>query len=152
MDRVGVGPRAIAVIIDSLMFVVLACCLLFIWAVAASDGDFEATGGAAWLIDFVILVIYVGYFTILEGTSGATLGKRLLNLKVVKIDGTPVEMREALIRNVLRIIDGFFWYLVGAIIIWTSPNKQRLGDMVAKTIVVRSTPAQADVVTPTERF
>ncbi|HSN19544.1 MAG TPA: hypothetical protein VLS49_02630, partial [Usitatibacter sp.] len=39
-------------------------------------------------------------------------------------------------RNVLRIVDGFLFYLVGAIAIWASKHRQRLGDMAAKTIVV----------------
>jgi len=73
----------------------------------------------------------------LEATQGATLGKRILGLRVVKIDGSPIGWSESIIRNLLRIIDGLFAYLVGAILIWTSPQRQRLGDRVAKTVVVR---------------
>ena len=156
MDRVGVGPRALALIIDSLIFGLGACCVLVIIALG-SGGDFETTGGPAWVINGIFTLIFLAYFVVLEATSGATLGKRVLKLKVVNVDGSPIEMREALIRNVLRIVDGFFFYLVGAVLIWTDPNKQRLGDRVAKTIVVRSAPAQVDpsapiVTTPTERF
>lgn len=156
MDRVGVGPRALALIIDSLIFILGACCILFIFALG-SGGEFETTGGPAWIINGIFTLIYLGYFVILESRSGATLGKRVLKLKVVQVNGSPIEMREAVIRNLLRIVDGFFFYLVGAVFIWTSPNKQRLGDRVANTIVVRSVPAQYDTATadtpaPTERF
>jgi uncharacterized RDD family membrane protein YckC len=71
---------------------------------------------------------------------GATLGKMLLRLRVVKTDGTPISRSESIIRNLLRIIDGLFYYLVGAILIWNSPLRQRLGDRAAKTVVVRRQP------------
>lgn len=156
MDRVGVGPRALALIIDSLIFVLGACCVSLITTLG-SGGEFETTGGPAWIINGIFTLVFLGYFIVLEGTSGVTLGKRVLKLKVVKIDGSPIEMREAVIRNVLRIVDGFFFYLVGAVLIWTGPNKQRLGDRLANTIVVRNAPAPYDtntppVSTPTERF
>ncbi len=148
MEPVGVGPRAIAVIIDSLIFALGACCILFVFAIG-SGGDFEATDGPAVGVNFLFTLLYLAYFILMEGTSGATLGKRLLKLKVVKVDGSPITMREAVIRNVFRLIDGLFSYLVAAILVWTSPTKQRLGDRVANTIVVRDVPAAAS---PTERF
>jgi uncharacterized RDD family membrane protein YckC len=78
-----------------------------------------------------------GYFIVLEATQGATLGKMALGLRVVKTNGAPITWADSLIRNLLRIIDGLFGYLVGAILIWSSPLKQRLGDRVAHTVVVR---------------
>ncbi|MBA2451790.1 MAG: RDD family protein [Chloroflexia bacterium] len=156
MDRVGVGPRALALIIDSLIFVLGACCVLLLISLG-SGGEFETTGGPAWGINALFTLLYLAYFIVLEGTSGTTLGKRVLKLKVVKVDGSPIDMRESVIRNVLRFVDGLFSYLVGAILIWTNPNKQRLGDRVANTIVVRNVPAEFDITTPgatapTERF
>jgi len=55
---------------------------------------------------------------------------------------------------VLRVVDGIMFYLVGAIIIWTSMDKQRLGDRVAKTIVVSTAPGgpPANQTTPEQRF
>lgn len=41
-------------------------------------------------------------------------------------------------RNVLRLLDGLFFYLIAAILVWTSRNRQRLGDRVAGTAVVRA--------------
>jgi uncharacterized RDD family membrane protein YckC len=60
-------------------------------------------------------------------------------LKVVKLEGAgPIDMQAAIVRNVLRLVDGFLFYLIGAIAVWASEKKQRLGDRVAGTIVVRS--------------
>lgn len=61
----------------------------------------------------------------------------MLGLRVVKTDGSPLGWSQAVIRNLLRVIDGLFSYLVGAILIWDSPLRQRLGDRAAKTVVVR---------------
>jgi uncharacterized RDD family membrane protein YckC len=149
MERIGVGPRAIAVIIDSLIFVVFACCF-FLALALVSGGEFEQTGGPAILLQLALGVIYYAYFIILEGTSGSTFGKRIMKLRVVKVDGSQISMGDAAIRNVLRVIDGILFYLIGAIIIWTSMDKQRLGDRVAKTIVVSTAPAGPQANQPTE--
>jgi uncharacterized RDD family membrane protein YckC len=153
MDRAGVGPRAIAVIIDSLVFGVAACCFFLVIALAAG-GEFEQTGGPALLIQFGFGLLYYGYFIVLEGTSGTTLGKRVLKLKVVRVDGSPITMQDSVVRNLLRIIDGLFFYLVAALLVWTSPEKQRLGDRLAKTIVVGAGPGVQETytTTPEQRF
>ncbi|MDD1721756.1 MAG: RDD family protein, partial [Euryarchaeota archaeon] len=66
-----------------------------------------------------------------------TLGKWFVKIKVVKENGAPINYTEAAIRTVLRIIDGLIDYLIGAILIWTSDKRQRLGDRLAHTVVVQ---------------
>ena len=68
-----------------------------------------------------------------------------MKIKVVnEADSSPITYGAAFIRTILFIIDGLFVYLVGAILIWTSDKKQRLGDRVAHTVVLTSvTGAQA---------
>ncbi|HET8910639.1 MAG TPA: RDD family protein, partial [Ktedonobacteraceae bacterium] len=74
-----------------------------------------------------------------EATRGASVGKMVMGLRVVRQDGGPISWTESLIRNLLRIIDVLpFAYIVGAIIVSTNPLKQRLGDKVAHTVVIRS--------------
>lgn len=131
MEPVGVGRRAVAVLIDSI--------LLFIagYAVAALSGQTTSTGfeirGAPF---FLWVAISLAYFIVQEALQGTTLGKRVMGLKVVKQDGAPMDWAASIARNVLRLVDGFLFYLVGAIAIWSSKQRQRLGDMAAKTIVV----------------
>jgi uncharacterized RDD family membrane protein YckC len=125
MQYVGVGPRFLAVLIDSIIIGVVGAILGVIFR--NSPG---LSGGVTGLLA-------LAYFIVLEATQGATLGKMALGLRVTRTDGAPISWTESIIRNLLRIIDGLFVYLVGAILIWTSPLKQRLGDRVAKTVVVR---------------
>lgn len=87
----------------------------------------------------------------METMYGGTVGKLALGLKVVKEDGSPLDWQASIVRTLLRIIDGLFFYLIGAILVWTSPTNQRLGDKVAKTLVVRKGQS-VGVASPTARF
>jgi uncharacterized RDD family membrane protein YckC len=131
MQAVGVGRRAVAIIIDIIILGIIG------WVIGMATGmstpeAFNLVGGPAFLLFFIGLAYYV----VMEVTSGGTLGKLALGLRVVKEDGSKLDWGASLIRNILRIVDGFFFYLVGAIVVWTSKKKQRLGDMVAHTLVV----------------
>jgi uncharacterized RDD family membrane protein YckC len=88
---------------------------------------------------FVIwVVLTLGYFIIFETWFGGTIGKIVLGLRVRQDDGTPIELEAALLRNLLRIIDCFPYfipYFLGALFIWAGSDRQRLGDRVAGTIV-----------------
>lgn len=92
------------------------------------------------LANIVGVIIGFGYFTLLEGPlgNGQTLGKRLLKLRVVKEeDHTIIRYRGSFVRNILRLIDGIFFYLVGILSISNSDLNQRLGDTAAHTIVIK---------------
>lgn len=74
--------------------------------------------------------------------DGQTPGKRLLKLRVIREDGRPITLWEAIARNLLRIFDaapGFFLpvYSVGLIVIFLNNRDQRVGDLFAGTVVVR---------------
>lgn len=91
-----------------------------------------------WSWGLFYFIFYIGYYTYLEGSRGQTIGKMITKIKVVREDGKPIDMNQAFTRNILRIVDCFIGYLIGAILIWRSGKKQRLGDRVAKTIVVKA--------------
>jgi len=133
MEAVGVGRRAVAVIIDGILLMVVGYALAMVMGGTSSTG-FNLAGAPALLF----FLIAFAYFTVMEKTQGATLGKKLMGLKVVRENGEPMDWGASVIRNILRLIDGFFFYLVGAIVVWVSKKRQRLGDMAAKTLVVRA--------------
>jgi uncharacterized RDD family membrane protein YckC len=133
MQGVGVGRRAVAVIIDGILLFIVFYAVAFATGSTSMEG-YRMTGAPA-LISFAIAF---GYFIVMEATKGATLGKMAMGLKVVKQDGSAMDWQASIIRNLLRIIDGFFFYLIGAIVVWVSKSKQRLGDMAAHTLVVSS--------------
>jgi uncharacterized RDD family membrane protein YckC len=61
----------------------------------------------------------------------------MVGIRVLDEDGDDIGFSAAVTRNLLRLIDGLFLYLVGAIFAWSSPLGQRLGDRAASTVVVR---------------
>lgn len=85
-------------------------------------------------------IIIFGYFVYFEGRSGQTLGKRGLGIAVVKENDAPMTYGAAAIRNILRIVDGQFLYLIGIAVIALSEDNQRIGDMLADTVVVKTGP------------
>ena len=150
MQGVGIWPRALAGLIDLVALVLVTSCVLLFLGYGTNEGDTDLASVTEdippWL-NLLGIVVGIVYFTILEATSGTTLGKRLLKLKVVRMDGSPLRARDALARNLFRILDGLFFYAVGAVAILTSSQNQRLGDRVAGTLVVRTTqpePQQRD--------
>lgn len=86
------------------------------------------------LVSFVLVVI--AYHTLFEGLLGWTPGKLLAGIKVVQ-DGTttPPGLSRALVRSVLRLVDGHLFYLVGWAVAMGSEKGQRFGDMLGGTQV-----------------
>lgn len=127
----GIGRRFVAQIIDVVVLFVIA------YVIALGTGDttgtgFNIQGGPA----FLWFAIGAGYFILLEGKYGQTVGKRLTGIIVTTVDGGDIDIQASLIRNVLRVVDGFLFYAVGAILILLSDREQRLGDRVANTVVL----------------
>lgn len=85
------------------------------------------------------LSVSTTYFLIFETLfRGRTPGKRLTHLRVVSDGGSVVGWRQSLLRNLLRMVDSLpAGYLVGVVAMLISPRVQRLGDVVAGTIVIR---------------
>ena len=85
---------------------------------------------------FLGFFVGAAYFTYFFGTTGQTLGKRALNLKVVSTDGSPMTYEKGFLRYIGYIISsipvglGYLW------IIWDK-NRQGFHDKLAKTYVIR---------------
>ena len=98
-----------------------------------ANAGIDVGGKAAWLF----LALGLGYYVFCEAATGATLGKRMVGIQVIGEDGEQLTFGASLVRNLLRLVDCLFFYLVGGIFALTSPNGQRLGDRAAHTLVVR---------------
>lgn len=81
------------------------------------------------------LVYFVAFWTY---NGGQTVGNRLLGLRVVKIDGTPVTLGTALVRWIGLVIS-FVVVLLGVIWVGFDPKKQGWHDKMAGTVVVHTT-------------
>ena len=141
----GVAIRFVAQLIDVIILGIIFWILGFTGAgtvtINASTAQVSISPffGALILIDVIIAFLY---FTLLEGRNGQTVGKMIVKIKVAKkADYSPITYGEAAVRTILRVIDLIPFiapYLLGAVLIWASENKQRLGDRVANTVVIQS--------------
>lgn len=81
--------------------------------------------------------------------DGATPGKKLMGLRVVNDDGTPVSRWAAMTRNLLRAVDFLpFFYGIGFVAMLLSRDFRRLGDVVAGTVVIYGEQPRATVAIP----
>lgn len=79
------------------------------------------------------------YHVLLEGSRGQTVGKRVVGVAVIREDGSDCGYRAAAIRTALRAADALpVAYLVGVLCLCLTGRRQRLGDIAANTVVVRT--------------
>jgi uncharacterized RDD family membrane protein YckC len=103
-----------------------------------TESGFSLNGAPALAAMAATLVAAFVYLWLSEAIFGATIGKALVGIRVCRKDGGSCGFTPALIRNLLRIVDGIGVYLVGFIAALVSKSRQRLGDMAAGTIVVQA--------------
>jgi len=126
----GIIVRCLAYLIDfsirAVIFIVLA--ILLGWL-----GDLGA--GVLSIFVFLLEWLYPVVFEVF--INGSTPGKKLMKLRVIQEDGTPVKLSSSVIRNLLRVVDFLpLGYLAGLVTMVLSGNFRRLGDMAAETLVV----------------
>lgn len=103
---------------------------------------YSGIAGAVFLIGlFALEWFYPVYFEVWQG--GQTIGKKVMKIKVINDDGTPVGFAAALIRNLLRVVDLLpACYATGVIASLCNRRFKRVGDLAAGTLVVYSNPVR----------
>ncbi len=144
----GIGSRFLALVIDTTIQIVLylITALIFIFTMSVGSSVFlflpRLLGPA--LAVFIVFAIYWGYFAIFESVwCGQTPGKRYAGIRVIKESGRPINVFEAIGRNLMRAVDGLPGvYGVGLVCMMCNRQSRRLGDFVAGTIVVHEKPTE----------
>jgi uncharacterized RDD family membrane protein YckC len=152
----SLGRRAAAAMLDAVVIVVGWLAVFFTFALAlgiaigfwegatepeapdveaeeAAGDAFDQAAGAVAVV--AAIVVPLVYFTALEGVFGATLGKRLLGLRVIRADGSPTSVARAFVRAIGRVLSiaiGFLGYAFAL----ASERRQTLHDLLADTVVV----------------
>jgi uncharacterized RDD family membrane protein YckC len=134
----GPASRFVSATVDILIQIVLLIALGIVLGVTGSAG--LGGGGVAvllwFVLSFAVITFYDVFFEVFN--SGRTPGKLLNGLRVVRIEGQPVGFVTSVIRNVIRPLDFMpSAYLLGAVVILATKKNQRIGDVVAGTLVVR---------------
>lgn len=104
-----------------------------------AGADWLEGGGWIRVLVFIPFLTYFLYniFSEILG-RGQTLGKKAMNIRVVRLDGKDPEWSDVLLRACLQLVDSLFCFgIIGALLIKTTSQAQRLGDMAAHTTVVK---------------
>ena len=150
----SIGNRFLACAFDhGLQLLAIALIVIvFVWVGNAASLFEQVKSAPKWVLALMlpaVLLVWAGYFAVFEWAwRGQTPGKRWLKLRVIREDGRPVTFWDVAARNLLRIVDMQLWlvvplYSVGLVAVFISRRDQRIGDMVAGTVVVREREAQA---------
>ena len=136
----GLGSRALAHFVDFLVILVfyLLCSLIaLLFGVSVAALSTDLTEIALGILLFIITLTPFAYFIFFEGWwNGQTIGKRSVGIRVRMSDGTPITFAAATGRNLLRVADFLpALYFLGSIAMFVNPKLQRVGDLIADTIV-----------------
>ncbi len=143
-DVAGIGSRFLAALADTFLIflaqalVIGAAIVMFMLAFNTSIFDSELSGWGMAFLGIISFLFFWGYYIFFEIVwNGQTPGKRWVGLRVIRMDGTPITASEAVIRNLVRIIDLLpSAYGVGVVTMFISANSRRVGDLAAGTLVV----------------
>jgi uncharacterized RDD family membrane protein YckC len=121
-ELADVGTRFIALIIDNFVLVLIGALL------------FSGGRGAGGAIGLIIGAAYHWYF--LTRQDGQTPGKRIMKIRVIKVDGTPIDDATAIIRYLGYYIDSAI-FMIGWLLAFFDENRQTLHDKIVSTYVVK---------------
>jgi uncharacterized RDD family membrane protein YckC len=139
----GLGSRFVATLLDTILIGLLQAMVVLVATLLINvlDSSVLSDRLSAWIIAIfgvILSLFYWGYYVFFEMLwNGQSPGKRWVGLRVIRADGTPLTLSEALIRNLVRIVDFLpVAYGVGIIAMFIDKQSRRLGDLAAGTLVV----------------
>jgi uncharacterized RDD family membrane protein YckC len=144
----GIGSRCLALFLDYLIQGAVFFALILVAVSIPSAISRFATVSEKWAIAVLILVpflVHWGYFSLFEAFwDGQTPGKRITKIRVIQQTGRPIQLFESMGRNLVRLIDALpGFYGVGIVTIFLTKRQQRLGDLVAGTLVIHERKVEA---------
>jgi uncharacterized RDD family membrane protein YckC len=135
------GSRIVAALIDVVIMAILGIAMSALFGDIGRHHNGSREGVSINLsgVPFLIYLLLVFlYYAVLEAWRGQTLGKMVMKLRVVAIEGELTPGKVA-VRTLLRVVDGLpFLYLVGFILLLVTKPRQRIGDLAARTLVMRA--------------
>nr|WP_294791535.1 RDD family protein [uncultured Mucilaginibacter sp.] len=134
----GVGPRILARLLDGLLFIIVIVAAAI--TISLGSNDFKGVGVGIMIAIFGIL--YVFYDLLCEiFMNGQSIGKKIMKIKVISLDGGRPSVGQYMLRWLFRIVDfSLTASLCGLISAAVSEKNQRVGDMVAGTTLIRTSP------------
>jgi uncharacterized RDD family membrane protein YckC len=132
--RVARISRLLALVVDTLVFGVISFVVNSVFGVDRMTSASSFTTDVPWA---GLTLVWLAYLIGFEAAFGATPGKLLARLRVVRVDGKPLTVGSIWTRNLLKLVDWLpLLYLIGGVSVLVTANSQRVGDRWAGTTVV----------------
>lgn len=136
----SLGERIGAKLLDGVFVGLFAGVVFFIvMIIGANNSNFHnETGIIITLILIFSVLLFISLYQILFPYfwEGQTPGKRIVGIRIVREDGLEATFGTYFVRWILGIVDGLFYNMVGLITMLASDKRQRVADIVAKTVVI----------------
>jgi uncharacterized RDD family membrane protein YckC len=146
VELANAGSRTLAILIDLMVGSLVLFVVYSLWELLAHNtAEDWFTKTSSSVIKIVLILLTFGfqwcYFNLFEWLwNGQTPGKRMMHLRVIKVDGSPVSGIDVLLRNFSRPVDTLGpMGLIGLLMIFVNRKAQRLGDLMARTLVIHET-------------
>jgi uncharacterized RDD family membrane protein YckC len=139
------GRRIVQFIVDWILWGIVAG--LISWALN------RGTGGVAVILTLILIVVDIAWYFLYWAYwpythRGQTIGMQLMGVRIISADGGPASLMQLFIRSILLVLFSWVAAIVGFITMMCSRYRQRVGDHMAKTMVVRESvepiPAQRE--------
>lgn len=136
-ELAGLKDRALAFLLDSLVIVVVFSILVTIGSAFVGDSESNAT-----VMVLTVMGILMFYSLLFESlNNGQTIGKMALRIQVIRVAGGRITFSDYVARWIFRLIDIYFSMgAIASILVVSSAKGQRIGDVVANTAVIKTTP------------
>jgi uncharacterized RDD family membrane protein YckC len=140
-EQAGLFDRGLAYILDVLIVVVYTLIMTIVGALMNSGGDGDTYETWVYVLGVILGLPALLYDFLFEVfANGQSIGKKVMNIKVVKLDGTQPSIGAYALRWILRPVDFLVAMpLVALISVMATKNSQRLGDLAAGTTVIKMT-------------
>jgi len=141
-DLATVADRIFAYILDFVIVFIVNYIIIAIVVSLMGSVIMDSGGAQRFLSGLMFLFLFIAYHFLFEVVKdGQSIGKMALKIRVVRLDGRVPKLSDHLLRAFLQVIDGIFsGGVLGALLISSSPKRQRLGDLAANTAVIKNEP------------
>ncbi|NTU76527.1 MAG: RDD family protein [Alphaproteobacteria bacterium] len=139
----GFGRRTFAMIIDLIILFLAAALALLPFSIVVGLAQFLLLpllpmSGVVSLSYYMLMAVVAWlYFALMESSDwGATLGKRIMRLRVMDSEGNPLGFMRASLRYFAKYISCFI-FMLGFLMAAFTPKKQTLHDLIADALVMK---------------
>jgi len=132
LNYAGFGARFLASIIDWLILLIPTVLIAVVLALVMTMFDL---GFLSNVVSFLLISTYFAYLE--SSPKQASFGKQAMKIKVTDLNGQPLTLKQAYIRNLAKFLSSFI-LCIGYLFVFFTPKKQALHDKIAKCVVIKT--------------